>query len=138
MIMAKKEKHLTSSEEDLMEMFWESEEPLTSVEIMNISADRSWNGNYVHIMLRSLLKKGMIKVCGTVQCGTQYARQFIPAVTREQYAAKLVVSKGIGSNSIAAVTVAMVNETGKADSKGLVKQLEEIIEELKNTESKEL
>lgn len=136
-MISKKEKHLTGSEEDLMEMFWGSKEPLTSVEIMNLAADRSWNGNYVHIMLRSLLKKGMIKVCGTVQCGTQYARQFIPTVTREQYAAKLVMSKGIGSNSIAAVTVAMVNETGKADSEGLVKQLEEIIEELKNSESKE-
>ncbi len=136
--MAKREKHLTGSEEDLMEMFWESKDPLTSVEIMDISADRSWNGNYIHIMLRSLLKKGMIKVCGTKRCGTQYARQFIPAVTREQYAAKLVMSKGIGSNSIAAVTVAMVNEAGAGDGKGLVKQLEEIIEELKNSEPEEL
>ena len=136
-IMVKKGKHLTSSEEYRMERFWESEEPLTSVEIMDISADRSLNGNYIHIMLRSLLKKGMIKVCGTVQCGTQYARQFIPAVTKEQYAAKLVMSKGIDSNSIAAVTVAMVNETGETDSEGLVKQLEDIIEELKNTDSKE-
>ncbi len=72
-----------------------------------------------------------------MQCGTQYARQFIPAVTKEQYAAKLVMSKGIDSNSIAAVTVAMVNETGETDSEGLVKQLEDIIEELKNTDSKE-
>lgn len=136
-MMSKKSKYLTNSEEDLMEMFWESKEPLTSVEILELSADRSWNGNYVHIMLRSLLKKGMIKVCGTMQCGTQYARQFTPAVTREQYAAKIVMSKGIGKNSIAAVTVAMVNEIEEQDGEGLVKQLEEIIEELKNKESKE-
>jgi len=75
-MMSKKEKHLTKSEEDLMEIFWEKKEPLTSVEILDISADRSWNGNYVHMMLRSLLKKGMIEVCGSVQYGTQYARQF--------------------------------------------------------------
>lgn len=134
---AKKAKHLTGSEEDLMEMFWESGEPLTSVQILDISADRSWNGNYVHIMLRSLLKKGMIKVCGTVQCGTQYARQFVPAVTKEQYAAKLVMSKGIAGSSIAAVTVAMVNEANEEDGEGLVKQLEEIIAELKNKGTKE-
>lgn len=136
-MISKKAKYLTNSEEDLMEMFWERKEPLTSVEILNISADRSWNGNYVHIMLRSLLKKGMIKVCGTVQHGTQYAREFVPAVTKEQYAAKLVMSKGIGKSSIAAVTVAMVNETGEADGEGLIKQLEEIIEELKDKEAKE-
>ncbi len=136
-MISKKAKHLTNSEEDLMEIFWEKKEPLTSVDISECSADRSWNGNYIHMMLRSLLKKGMIEVCGTVQCGTQYARQFLPLVTKEQYAAKLVMSKGIEKSSIAAVTVAMVNEVNKADGEGLVKQLEEIIEELKNKETKE-
>ncbi len=47
------------------------------------------------------------------------------------------MSKGIEKNSIAAVTVAMVNEVNKADEEGLVKQLEEIIQELKNKETKE-
>lgn len=136
-MMSKKAKHLTNSEEDLMEIFWEKKEPLTSVDISEISAGRSWNGNYIHMMLRSLLKKGMIEVCGTVQCGTQYARQFVPAVTKEQYAAKIVMSKGIEKNSIAAVTVAMVNEVNEADEEGLVRQLEEIIEELKSKETKE-
>ena len=134
--MVKKPKHLTNSEEDLMEIFWERKEPLTSVEISEISADRSWNGNYVHMMLRSLLKKGMITVCGSVQYGTQYARQFIPSLTKEQYAAKLVMSKGIKKNAIAAVTVAMVNEADE-DGEELIQQLEEIIEELKSKGTKE-
>lgn len=133
-MMSKKEKHLTKSEEDLMELFWEKKKPLTSVEILDISEGRSWNGNYVHMMLRSLLKKGMIEVCGSVQYGTQYARQFTYSVTKEQYAAKLIMSKGIEKNSIAAVTVAMVNETGGED---LIQQLEEIIEELKSKGTKE-
>ena len=135
--MFQKEKHLTNSEEDLMEIFWEKKEPLTSVEILELSAERSWNGNYIHKMLRSLLKKDMIKICGTVQCGTQYARQFIPAVTKEEYAAKLVMSKGIEKGAIAAVTVAMVHEMDGADGEDVVKQLEDIIEELKGKGSGE-
>lgn len=135
-MMVKKPKHLTNSEEDLMEIFWERKELLTSVEISEISADRSWNGNYVHMMLRSLLKKGMITVCGSVQYGTQYARQFIPSLTKEQYAAKLVMSKGIKKNAIAAVTVAMVNEADE-DGEELIQQLEEIIGELKSKGAKE-
>jgi predicted transcriptional regulator len=135
-MMVKKPKHLTNSEEDLMEIFWERKEPLTSVEISEISADRSWNRNYVHMMLRSLLKKGMITVCGSVQYGTQYARQFIPSLTKEQYAAKLVMSKGIKKNAIAAVTVAMVNEADE-DGEELIQQLEEIIGELKSKGAKE-
>lgn len=135
--MFQKEKHLTNSEEDLMEIFWEKKEPLTSVEILELSAERSWNGNYIHKMLRSLLKKDMIKICGTVQCGTQYARQFIPAVTKEEYAAKLVMTKGIEKSAIAAVTVAMVHEMDGADGEDVVKQLEDIIEELKGKGSGE-
>ena len=135
--MFQKEKHLTNSEEDLMEIFWEKKEPLTSVEILELSAESSWNGNYIHKMLRSLLKKDMIKICGTVQCGTQYARQFIPAVTKEEYAAKLVMSKGIEKSAIAAVTVAMVHEMDGADGEDVVKQLEDIIEELKGKGSGE-
>lgn len=134
-------KKLTKSEEELMKLFWEAEEPLTSVEILEMSADRSWNGNYVHVMLRSLLKKGMIRECGTVKYGKQYARRFTPELTKEQYAARSVMSMEIGleRGSIAAVAVAMVNEAGKEDEteEDVIKQLEEIIEELKNKDIKE-
>ncbi len=110
---------------------------MTSVEILELSAGRSWNGNYIHRMLRSMLKKGMLEVCGVVPSGTQYARQFYPALTKEQYAARLVMSKGIGIHSIADVAVAMVDETEEPDEKGLIRQLEEIIEELKKKETME-
>lgn len=135
--MRKKEKHLTNSEEELMEIFWSEKAPLTSIELLELSAGRSWNGNYLHKMLRALLKKGMVEVCGVVQSGTQYARQFRPSVTKEQYAAKLVMSKGIGINSLAGVAVAMVDEADESDEEKLIQQLEEIIQGLKNKESME-
>ncbi len=136
-MMRKKEKHLTNTEEELMEIFWANNAPLTSVEILEISAGRSWNGNYLHKMLRALLKKGMIEVCGIVQSKTQYARQFRPVVTKEQYAAKLVMSKGISINSLADVAVAMVDEADGSEEEKLIQQLEEIIQELKNKETME-
>lgn len=70
-------------------------------------------------MLSSLLKKEMIRVCGTVQYGTQYARQFVSTITKEEYAAKLIMSKGLGKSSIARVTVAMVKETGDREDRDL-------------------
>ena len=116
--MKMRQKLLTNSEEELMNLFWE------------------WNGNYVHMMLRSLLAKGMIEVCGVVQCGTQYARQFVPAVTKEQYAAKIVAAKEwkVTPASIAAVTVALANEV-KAEKRDIIKELEEIIDELKHEDT---
>lgn len=47
------------------------------------------------------------------------------------------MSKGIGIHSIADVAVAMVDETEEPDEKGLIRQLEEIIEELKKKETME-
>lgn len=129
--MPKKSSYLTGSEEELMELFWTKQEPLTSVEILKVAEGHSWNDSYLHIMLRSLLKKGLIEVCGTVQYGTQYARQFIPSVTKEGYAAKLIISKGLGKNSISKVAVAMVNELDGSTTKSVIKDLEKIIDELK-------
>jgi len=123
--------HLTTREEELMEMLWESDKPLTSVEMLELSDGHSWKDNYLHIMLRSLLKKEAIRVCGTVQYGTQYARQFEPAITREEYAAKLIAGKGLASNSIAKVAAALAKETEVKDTDKLIKDLEDFIDNLK-------
>jgi len=125
--------HLTTREEELMEMLWESDKPLTSVEMLELSDGYSWKDNYLHIMLRSLLKKEAISVCGTVQYGTQYARQFKPAITKEEYAAKLLAGKGLTSSSIAKVTAALAKETGVKDTEKLIKDLEDFIDNLKGS-----
>lgn len=136
--MAKKKSFLTGSEEELMELFWDRKEALASVDILKIAENHSWNDSYLHIMLRSLLKKGMLEVCGMVQHGTQYARQFVPAMTKEEYAAKIVMSKGLDKSSVAKVAVAMVKET-EGELKGdLLEELEKIIEELRDEEDEEI
>ena len=125
-------RYLTEIEEEIMELFWASDKPLTSVEISKASAGRSWNGNYVHKMLRSLLKKGLLEVCGTLQYGTQYARQFQPTLTKESYAAQVVLAKGRNKDFVAKVAVALAQESSNQDE--LIEKLEEIIEQLRNQE----
>lgn len=135
--MKRKYKSLTRSEEELMELFWTHDRPFTSVEILKIDSDNSWSANYLQNMLRSLLNKDMIKVCGSIQYGTQYARQFAPVMKREEYVAKIAMAKGIEKSSIADVTVALVKEAGDKDDKELIKELEVIIKELREHEEKE-
>lgn len=125
-----KNTQLTKSEEELMKLFWNSKVPLTSVEILESTKEYSWNGNYLHVMLRKLLNKGMIRVCGTLQYGNQYARQFESAIMPEEYGANLIVTKGL-VNSISAVTVALANTSNNIDKEELITQLEEIIEKMK-------
>lgn len=126
--MIKKEK-LTRSEEDLMEIFWEAERPLTSIQLVELGEDHAWKSSYIHIMLKSLEKKEMITICGAIQYGTQYARQFQPLLTREEYAARVAISTGISEDSIAQVTIAMAKQAGNEEN--LISELEKIIQELK-------
>lgn len=121
---------LTKSEEIVMEVLWSSEYPMTSVELMEMTQDHSWESGYIHKMLRSLLNKEIVQVCGMTQYGKQYARQFIPLLSREEYAAKLAMSTGIKRSSIGKVAAALVNEMD--DSQELIEQLEELIQQMKD------
>lgn len=128
---------LTVSEEELMNLFWNAEKPLTSVKILELAADKSWKGNYLHKMLRGLEKKGYIKICGTVQYGKQYAREFTPIVTREMYTAELLSYQGVKSSSFAKIAMALVEkEQDSKPDKELIHELEEMIEQLKNSGEK--
>ena len=126
---------MTNSEKVLMGILWSSERPLTSVELMEMTQDHSWESGYMHKMLRSLLKKEIVKVCGMVQYGKQYARQFVPMLTREEYAARQALSTGIKGNSIGKVAAALAKEA--ENSEELIGQLEEIIQQLKCGEPEE-
>lgn len=120
---------LTPNEEEVMEFFWDRGQPMTSVDILASSKDHSWKDNYLNIMLRSLLNKNALQICGTVQYGNQYARLFTPVFTKSEYAAKLAVSRGI--EDIPQVAVAMAKETGAETDEKLIERLENIIKELR-------
>ena len=126
----KKKLSLTPSEERMMELLWSENRPLTSVELAEHSEEENWKSSYVYILIRSLLKKGLIEVCGTVQYASQYARQFRPLLTNEQYAARLALSLDFDSDSVSKVAVAMMQESCE-DSEQLIRQLEGMIAQLR-------
>jgi len=84
-----------------------------------------------------LCKKGMLEVNGVVKSVKQYARTFIPAMTREQYVALVMEQLGINDEmALAKVAVAMVQRFADKQKEGteeLVKQLENIVEQLKKS-----
>lgn len=130
----KKKFVLTPNEEVLMNTFWTENRPLTSVELEELCKGEGWNQEYILNMLRSIKKKELVEVCGTVQYGKQYARSFIPSVCREEYAAMLAASTGITEKSLARVTAAMVRTVWNTDD--VIGSLEKIIQQLE-TEEKE-
>ncbi len=128
--MKKQKKLLTESEEQLMEILWSNDKPMTSIDLAEYSVESDWKSSYVYIMIRSLLKKGMIRECGTIQYHTQYARQFRPAITKEEYAAKLTMSLDLDRHSITKVAVALIEEIS-SDSDDVIQELEAMIQSLR-------
>ena len=67
---------LTKSEEEIMYLLWDLDEPLTSSEIVKKAVNKTWKKSYINLLINSLLKKDMIKVVGVKQMTKNYAQYF--------------------------------------------------------------
>lgn len=89
----------------------------------------TWTNGLVHNILRTLIKKGYLKECGTEQIGKQYARKLCPVSDREEYIAKLMIQKADGKSSIQKVMVALARENKNTEQS--ITELEEIVQKLR-------
>ena len=83
-------KKITDSEREVLDLLWDVGEPLTSSEMVKMCVDRTWKPSYIHIMIKSLLDKEMIKMAGFKKTTKNYARIFEPTMTREQWSLQQV------------------------------------------------
>lgn len=125
---------LSNSEEILMNVFWRENEPLTSSQIVKLCKETHWSSNYVHKLLGALQEKGYLKVCGIIQEGKHYSRQFVPCFDKEQYISDLLEDQGLSTVSFAKIAMALVKKTsGKqpdAQNEKLIEELEKMVEQL--------
>lgn len=139
-----KKNKLSSSEEILLHIFWQHEEPLTSTEIFDItqkSSDlSSWSKNYILKMLISLQEKGMLAICGVVREGKKYVRQFSPCLSKEEYLADVLDQQGVNTASLVKIAMALVK---KQDERGedekhnqLIAELEQMIDDFEKSGDK--
>ncbi len=86
--MKKKYYTLSKKEKELMDIFWDSDEPLARSEILERAEKRkcSWKPNSVHILLNSLLDKKAVQVAGFYLNSRKLGRTFEAAISREDYA----------------------------------------------------
>lgn len=113
---------------EVMEILWAAEGPMTSNDALESGKIDGWSSGYLHNVLRSMLKKEIVRVNGMVQNNTQYARLFEPAMTKEEYAAKMALSVGLDKESVLSVALAMAKGVGADD---LVTQLKSISKKMK-------
>ena len=127
----------TKREEELMEFLWAYGEPLTSYNMVALCKDRDWKDSYIHIMIRSLEKKGAIECCGAERSGIKYARKFRPAITKEEYYVQLALSAGVDRALFAKAAAGLVEKDHTENQEELIKELEAIIKEFKERAGEE-
>ena len=76
---------LTKSEMEIMNVLWRAGRPLTRSDILELSTDKTWQDNSIHILLNGMLKKNAIKPVGFARSGKVWAREYEPHVAVAEY-----------------------------------------------------
>ena len=81
---------LTKSEMEIMDVFWNLRTPLSRSDLLGHGEHKTWKDSSVHILLNSLLQKGVIQEVGFVRRSKTYSRTFLPTLTREEHFAATI------------------------------------------------
>lgn len=115
---------LTKSELEVMNVMWKAERPLSRADILNLSEDKTWKDNSIHILLNGMLKKGAIFEDGFVRSGKVWGRLYAPAVSIGEYYRENLFQPG-GEETYPLLLTAMVDDENLTSE--TMDKLEEIL-----------
>lgn len=117
---------LTRSEMEIMDVLWESGEPMSRSDLLERSGEKSWKDSSIHILLNGMLQKNMIREAGFVKRGKTFGRTFLPTMTREAYYAATVYSHRYKPQLVGLITALLEQQQPTAEEKA---QLRALLEE---------
>ena len=85
--------HLTTAEETIMNILWDSKTPLMKFEIVGKAIENnalSWQERSCFTIINHLMDENLIEVVDRKRAGKARARTFAAAVSRPEYYARLV------------------------------------------------
>lgn len=123
-----KKETLTKSEHEIMNLLWHVDKPLTASEIIEQSTDKTWKDSYIHLLINSLLDKGMIRAEGFAKTTKNYARTFVAAVSEEAYAVQQIAGrKPLSTLSVVSIVSALIEQA--EDPAALIDAVERMLAE---------
>ena len=78
-------KPLTPTELEIMEILWRENRPLSALEILELSENRSWKQNSLYPTLQHLQEKNAVVITGYVPVKRKYARTYLPTYSKSKY-----------------------------------------------------
>lgn len=130
----KKEGKLSLRQEELLNFLWEVNEPLTANQMAERLQSDGWNSVTLFKTVQSLATEGYLEVAGLEKTVKTYARKLKPALTKEEYYAKVLKDAGLTTDDLPALIAAIVSVKGEAtkdNNKQVIQVLEDIIKSLK-------
>ena len=77
--------HLSEKEEQVMLTLWNSDKPLSAMDIAN-EIDTPWAKNSIQNLIKKLYKLKLIEIDHIAKICKTYGRYFKPTISREEYA----------------------------------------------------
>ncbi|MBR4983019.1 MAG: BlaI/MecI/CopY family transcriptional regulator [Lachnospiraceae bacterium] len=130
----KKQGVLNKREEELMNILWAYNEPLTQNEMAERLEEQGWSSVTLFKTVQSLSGAGYLQVVGLEKSAKTYARKLIPAISKEEYYTSILMKNGLDSGSLANITAAFIGVSKKSEKEKnteVIAKLEEIIEKLR-------
>ena len=81
---------LSPNEFKIMQLLWKEKRALSRPEIIDMTPNREWNPNSIHLILNNMIEKGCIAVDGLARCGRGYGRTYVATITNVDYAVELL------------------------------------------------
>lgn len=127
---------MNKREEKVMEHLWTKGIPMTITELEELMVDENLGKASIFKAVQSLMKYGYIKINGVELVGKSYARRFEAAISKEEYAAIVLLEKGFSRSSLGEIAVAMIgsekgSKKNKKENEKLIADLERVIAKLK-------
>ena len=73
---------MSANEYKIISIMWELNRPITRAEILKGTEGRNWNPASIHLILNSMLSKGVIKITDETK---SYGRTYEPAISYDDY-----------------------------------------------------
>lgn len=119
---------LTKSEMEIMNVLWKADRPLTRSDILELSTDKTWKDNSIHILLNGMLKKDAIGEAGFARSGKVWGRLYAPKVSIDEYYAENIFSQ-TSVRELPLLFSALINNSEVTLE--LIEELEQILQKRK-------
>jgi predicted transcriptional regulator len=73
---------LSANEYVILALMWEENRPITRAEILKGTPNKNWNPASIHLILNSMLSKGVIKITDE---SVKYGRTYEPTLSYDEY-----------------------------------------------------